>query len=112
MKRGDIYDARLSPTEGSEQAGTRPVVIVSRNAINRYSPVIVITPLTDAANVKRSYPSNVAISQPEGGLALDSVALTGQVRAITKTRLLRHRGSLSAETMRKINAALRITLDL
>ena len=47
MKRGDIYDARLNPTEGSEQAGTRPVVIVSRNAINRYSPVVVIVPLTD-----------------------------------------------------------------
>ena len=88
------------------------MVIVSRNAINRYSPVIVIVLLTDAANVKRSYPSNVAIGQPEGGLTLDSVALTGQVRAIAKTRLIRRRGSLSAETMRSINAALRITLDL
>lgn len=112
MKRGDVYDARLSPTEGSEQAGTRPVVIVSRNAINRYSPVIVIVPLTDAANVKRSYPSNVTISRSESGLTLDSVALTGQVQAIAKTRLLRYRGSLPPKTLRKIDEALRITLDL
>ena len=113
MKRGDIYDARLNPTEGSEQAGTRPVVIVSRNAINRYSPVVVIVPLTDAAaNVKRSYPSNVVLSQPEGGLTLDSVALTGQVRAIAKIRLLQQRGSLSPESMQKVGTALRITLDL
>ena len=38
MKRGDVFDARLDPTEGSEQAGTRPVVIVSRDAINASSP--------------------------------------------------------------------------
>jgi len=112
MRRGDVYDARLSPTEGSEQAGTRPVVLVSRNAINRYSPGVVIVPLTDATNVKRSYPSNITISRSEGGLTLDSVALTAQVRAIAKTRLLRYRGSLRVETMRKIDEALRITLDL
>ena len=35
MRRGDVYDARLDPTEGSEQAGWRPVVVVSRDAINR-----------------------------------------------------------------------------
>ena len=47
-----------------------------------------------------------------GGLTIDSVALGGQVRAITKSRLLRQRGSLSAATMRTIDGALRITLDL
>ena len=41
MRRGDIFDARMSPTEGSEQAGVRPVVIVSRDAINKNSSVIV-----------------------------------------------------------------------
>jgi len=112
MRRGDIYDARLDPAEGSEQAGTRPVIIVSRNAINRFSPVIVIVPLTKAANVKRDYPNDVRVSQGEGGLTLDSVALTGQVRAIAKSRLLHYRGTLSPETMRRIDQALRITLDL
>ncbi|MFQ5857309.1 MAG: type II toxin-antitoxin system PemK/MazF family toxin [Anaerolineae bacterium] len=112
MRRGDIYDARLSPTEGSEQAGTRPVVIASRNAINRFSPVVVVVPFTNAANVKRDYPSDVRVAQGEGGLTLDSVALTGQVRAIAETRLLRYRGTLSPATMRRIDQALRITLDL
>lgn len=112
MKRGDVYDARLSPTEGSEQAGIRPVVIVSRDAINQYSPVIVIVPFTNAENVTRSFPNNVSVSQPEGGLAVDSVALTGQVRAVAKTRLHRYRGSLTTAAMEKIDRALRITLDL
>ena len=112
MMRGDVYDARLSPTEGSEQAGMRPVIIVSRNAINQYSPVIVVVPLTDAANLKRIYPSDVLIRQPEGGLTLDSVALTGQVRAISKTRLLRRRGALSSELVEQVAKALRVTMDL
>lgn len=112
MMRGDVYDARLSPTEGSEQAGMRPVIIVSRNAINQHSPVIVVVPLTDAANLKRTYPSDVLIRQPEGGLTLDSVALTGQVRAIAKTRLLRRRGALSSEAVEQVARALRVTMDL
>ena len=112
MRRGDVYDARLSPTEGSEQAGTRPVIIVSRDAINQYSPVIVVVPLTDRANVKRNYPNNVIIPKEEGGLAIDSVALGGQVRAISKSRLGQRRGSLPPLTMQAVDRALRITLDL
>ena len=90
----------------------RPVIIVSRNAINQHSPVIVVVPLTDAANLKRTYPSDVLIRQPEGGLTLDSVALTGQVRAIAKTRLLRQRGALSSEVVEQVVRALRVTMDL
>jgi mRNA interferase MazF len=74
--------------------------------------VVVIVPLTNAANVRRSYPNNVLIPGGEGGLATDSVALGGQVRAISKTRLLRQRGSLPAGIMQQVDRALRITLDL
>ena len=112
MKRGDIFDARLNPTEGSEQAGIRPVVIVSRNAININSSVIVVVPLTKAANARRNFPNNVPISRDEGGLTHDSIFLGGQVRAISKSRLLRQRGTLSSEMMQQIDRALRITLDL
>jgi mRNA interferase MazF len=112
MKRGDIFDARLNPTEGSEQAGIRPVIVVSRDAINQFSPVIVIVPLTSAKNVKRNYPNNVLIRAGEGGLTADSVALGGQVRAIAKARLLRQRGSLPPDVMEQVDQILRITLDL
>ncbi|MCB0200250.1 MAG: type II toxin-antitoxin system PemK/MazF family toxin [Anaerolineae bacterium] len=112
MKRGDVYDARLNPAEGSEQAGTRPVIIVSRDAINRNSPVVVVVPLTSASNIKRAYPNNVTVPAGVGGLAVDSTALTGQVRAISKTRLLRLRGSLPPDLVQQISRALRITLDL
>lgn len=109
---GEIYLVRLDPTEGSEQAGTRPAVVVSRDAINRYSPVIVICPLTDAARVLKLYPSDVKIESPEGGLTNDSVVLTLQVRAIAKARLVKRLGELRPDTMHQIEQALKITLNL
>ena len=76
------------------------------------SPVIMIVPFTNAEHVTRSFPNNVLVNQPEGRLAVDSVVLTGQVRAVVKTCLLRYRGSLAEGTIEKIDRALRITLDL
>jgi mRNA interferase MazF len=112
MQRGDVYDVRFDPVEDSEQGGTRPAVIVSRDAINRSSPVIVVVPLTRAVHVKRQYPNNVRLAKGQGGLTADSVALCGQVRALSTDRLLRQRGHLLADVMRQIDDALRITLDL
>ncbi|MCO5184210.1 MAG: type II toxin-antitoxin system PemK/MazF family toxin [Anaerolineae bacterium] len=107
-----MFRRHLNSTQGSEQAGLRPVIVVSRNAINQTSLVIVIVPLTSATNVKKTYPNNVAIASGEGGLSADSIALSGQVRAIAKSRLLRQRGTLSSDTMQQVDRALRITLDL
>ena len=42
IRRGDLYYAELDPIVGSEQAGTRPVLVVSNDVGNQYSPVIVI----------------------------------------------------------------------
>ncbi len=46
MKRGDIYFADLSPTQGSEQYGKRPVVILQRDSISRYTRTLVVVPCT------------------------------------------------------------------
>jgi mRNA interferase MazF len=54
MKRGEVYDARLEPVEGSEQGGNRPVIIVSRDVINAYSPVVLAVPCT-TYHVKNVY---------------------------------------------------------
>ena len=112
MKRGEVYDARLEPVEGSEQGGTRPVIIVSRDAINAYSPVVLAVPCTTYQTGKRIYPTQVLIQTPDGGLSNDSIAMADQVRVLSKTRLLRLRGMLSDETMLLLNQALLIALDL
>lgn len=112
MRRGEVYDARLDPTEGSEQAGHRPVIIVSRNAINAASRVVLVVPCTTYRPGRRVYPSQVLIHAPEGGLVADSVALGEQVRALAKSRLLRPRGTISARTQARLDRALLIALDL
>ena len=111
MNRGEVYDARLSPTEGSEQTGTRPVIVVSRDAINEASPVVLVVPCTTFPG-QRMYPSQVLIQAPEGGLDQDSVAMGEQVRAIDKQRLGRLRGGLTRASMRQLDRALLIALDL
>jgi len=112
MNRGDVYEAVLNPAQGSEQAGTRPVVIVSRDAINRTSPVIIIVPLTKRANKTRILPSQVEIKKDEGGVTMDSVALCEQVRAIAVARLSKAVGHLPNERIAQINGSLKIALDL
>lgn len=112
MKRGEVYDARLDPTEGSEQAGERPVIVVSRNAINAASSVVLAVPCTTYRDGRRIYPSQILIAAPEGGLTRDSVALADQVRVLSKARFLRCRGKLSEETLRQLDRRLAIALDL
>lgn len=112
MKRGEVYDARLDPVEGSEQGGTRPVIIVSRDAINAYSPVVLAVPCTTYQTGKRVYLTQVLIQALEGGLTNDSIAMADQVRILSKSRLLRLRGTLSNEIMTQLNQALLIALDL
>ncbi|MBW4650721.1 MAG: type II toxin-antitoxin system PemK/MazF family toxin [Kastovskya adunca ATA6-11-RM4] len=112
MKRGEVYDARLEPVEGSEQGGTRPVIIASRDAINVYSPVVLAIPCTTYQTGKRVYPTQALIQAPDGGLTNNSIAMADQVRVLSKTRLLRLRGMLSEEVMDLLNQALLIALDL
>jgi mRNA interferase MazF len=112
MRRGDVYQADLNPAQGSEQAGTRPVIIVSRDAINENSPVVIIVPITGAENKSKLYPTHILLTAGTGGLTKDSIALAEQVRAITKTRLRVNMGQLRLEHMSLISAALKIAMDL
>lgn len=112
VMRGEVYDARLNPTEGSEQAGTRPVIIVSRDSINAHSSVIVGVPCTTYRPRRRLYPTHAVLRAPDGGLTVDSIALGEQVRVLSTTRLLRLRGKLSAQAMERLDLAMLITLDL
>ena len=112
MKRGEIYDARLEPVEGSEQGGTRPVIVVSRDVINVYSPVVLAVPCTTYRPQKTIYPTQVLIQSPNGGLNKDSLAMADQVRVLSKTRLIQLRGTLNQEIIQQLNQALIIALDL
>ncbi len=112
MQRGEVYDARLEPVEGSEQGGTRPVIIVSRNAINANSPVVLAVPCTTHRPHKKVYPTQVLIRATEAGFTQDSIAMADQIRVLAKPRLLKLRGALTPQTLDQLNQALLIALDL
>ena len=111
VKRGEIWVADLNPTRGSEQAGSRPVLIFQNNLINKYTTTILAIPLT--TNLRRaSLPSCVRISKGEGGLASDSVALCHQLRVLDKARLTRKLGTVSSETIAAIESCLKFTMGM
>ena len=113
VRRGEVYEARLDPgTEGSEQAGIRPVVIVSRDEINANSRVVLGVPCTTYRGRREPYPSQALLYAPDGGLTVDSVALGEQLRVLAKTRLLYRRGMLSPAGLARVDRALLIALDL
>jgi len=112
MIRGEIYLANLNPVSGSEQGGTRPVLIVSRDALNQNAPLVIGVPITGRGNKSRLYPTHVELKAGEGGLSKDSVVLCEQVRAISKDRLTKRLGQLSTEKIGAVGLALSIALDL
>lgn len=112
IRRGDVWLAELNPTRGAEISGQRPVIVVSRDAINRSSPIVIVVPVTDRDHKATLYPSQVELQAEDGGLTKVSVAVGEQVRAIQASRLIKQLGNLSPASMVKIGAALKITLDL
>ena len=112
MIRGDIYDAALNPIVGSEQAGIRPVVIVSRDSLNARRPIVVVVPFTSRDRRGILHAGWVPVPAADGGLGQDSLALCEQIRGVDKSRLRRYRGHLSESAMRDIEDGLQIVLGL
>jgi len=118
-RRGEIYFVNLDPTRGREQAGRRPVLVVSTDAINRQPLVVTVIVGTDARNVPRDYPTNVRVTAAETGLPRDTVFLGFQLRSLDPGRFLDSRarrptlaGVLPATRMAEVEQALRLVLAL
>ncbi|MFZ5753978.1 MAG: type II toxin-antitoxin system PemK/MazF family toxin [Bacillota bacterium] len=111
VKRGDIFYADLSPVVGSEQGGTRPVLIIQNDIGNQYSPTTIVAAITSQLD-KAKLPTHVEISCESCGLTKDSVILTEQIRTIDKRRLQEKVSSLDEVTMGKVSRALEISLGL
>ena len=111
MKRGELYSADLNPSRGSEQAGIRPVLLVQRNSLSRFTRTLVVVPLT--TNLRRSQiPGTVILPAGEAGLTQDSVALCYQIVVLDQERLSRRLGILSEAYLRQVEAALKYSLQL
>lgn len=97
MKQGEIWFADLNPTMGSEQAGYRPVLIVSGNLANTYAPVVVCCPLT--SQLKHYHGNPILQPDSTNGLSEISEVLIIHIRSISKVRLKEKIGKVEKETM-------------
>lgn len=119
IRRGDVYFVDLDPTRGREQAGRRPVVVVSDDAINSQPLVVTVVVGTDAARVPRDYPTNVRVTARETGLPRDTVFLCFQIRSLDPARFFdaatgqpKLAGRLPADLMDSVDRAMRLVLAL
>lgn len=108
--RGEIYYAYLEPSFGHEQGGTRPVLILQNDVGNYYSPTLIVTAATTQKR-KKPMPTHVELAGVEG-LPDTSVFMLEVLRTIDKQRIRSYAGKLTPEQMDKIDAALRISLQL
>lgn len=110
IKKGDIFYCSLSPVKGSEQDGDRPVVVVQNNLGNRFSPTLIIAPITEVIK-KQSLPTHIFIPK-NSCLKYDSMIILEQIRTIDKSRLISYMGHLKKNQIQKIDNALINTFSI
>lgn len=111
IRRGDIFYADLSPVVGSEQGGIRPVLIIQNNVGNRHSPTVICAAVTSKMN-KAKLPTHIEISTKDYKIVKNSVILLEQIRTIDKQRLKEYVCHIDSGMMRKVDRAIRISLEL
>ena len=109
--RGELYYADLGKGIGSEQEGYRPVVIIQNNTGNKYSPTVIVAPVTTNHEAKAKLPTHCYLGA-ESGLDAPSVILLEQLRTIDKKRLGHYIGRLNRAHLCKLNQALAVSIDL
>jgi mRNA interferase MazF len=109
-----VFLASLDPIRGSEQAGRRPVLVISREELNQILPVVNVIPLTSRKSPERVvYPNEVLLPAGSGGLKVDSIALCYQIRTLDKGRLEQDWGELDdGEVCQRIREAICFQLDV
>ena len=107
--RGQIYYANLSPSQGSEQGGLRPVLIIQNNMGNKHAPTTIVAPLTTKLG-KKPLPTHIELDGLDN-LRL-SVVLCEQIRVVSKERLTNFVCEVPSETMAKVDKAIKISLGL
>ncbi|MEG1481801.1 type II toxin-antitoxin system PemK/MazF family toxin [Clostridium sp.] len=112
LERGQIVNIDLCTEnkEGSEQRGFRPCVIIGNNIGNKYSPCIIVSPITKAD--KKAMPTHVNLDCEKYRLVDGSRILTEQIITVSKSRITKFIDSLTNEDIINLNNALAISLQI
>ena len=109
--RGDLYYANLGHGIGSEQRGYRPVLIIQNNIGNKFSPTVIVAPITSRIGIKAKLPTHYFLNTGVG-LEAPSIIMFEQIRTIDKKRLDSYIGHLDDEHISEANKALSISIGI
>ena len=108
-----IFWADLEPTRGSEQAGKRPVLVISIEEVNQVLPIVTVLSVTSVKPGRKIYPTEVLISAKDSGLSRNSIIMAHQIRTISKDKLDGICGIIRDEIIKeKVRNVVRCYLDL
>ncbi len=110
-RRGNIYLADLDPYVGSEQGGTRPVLVLQNNAGNYFCPTVIVAPITSRVWKKTNLPTHCRLVNVPC-LNGESVALLEQIKTIDKRRIMQFLGRLDRMQMEKVDRCVEVSLGL
>jgi mRNA interferase MazF len=94
--RGDIYWANLNPTVGHEQAGLRPVLILSHNVFNKHSGTVIAVAITSQPQ-KAGFPLTLELDDSK--LPKKSWAKISQIRTLSIKRLGKKLGKATTKEL-------------
>ncbi|RLC15886.1 MAG: PemK family transcriptional regulator [Deltaproteobacteria bacterium] len=107
--RGEVWIVNWNPSRGSEQAGRRPALVIQNNIGNEKAATTIVAAISSSIRI---YPMNVKLDPPEGGLERISIVKTSQLLTVSKKRLEKKLGRVSAQKMVEINRAIKLSLEL
>lgn len=106
-----VIQANLDPATGTEQKGTRPVLVISNEDYNQTVPNVTVLPLTSTK--RRLYPSEVLLPQGKAGQPQESIIMAHQIRTMSKQRLGRLLGYLDdRQFQHEVHEAIKEHLDM
>ena len=107
VKRGEIYMADLTVSEGCEQGGVRPVLVIQNDKGNIHAPTVIIAPISSKMH-KSQFPTHVNLHC----LQRPSFVELEQIRTIDKRRLGRRVGWIDGDTQERVNQAIKVSLAI
>lgn len=104
IKQCEIWLVNLIPIRGSEQAGTRPILVVSGNLMNTHLNVVICCPLTSKI---KNYKGNIILEpNKRNNLTVPSEVMTFHIRSISKERFIKRVGEISEEELKELKQYL------
>lgn len=101
IKYWDIILVDFNPVKWSEISKIRPCIVISRKAINKFSPLVIVIPLT--SSIDKLLPFHLLIKKSKSNwLTHDSKALSEQIKSLDKTRITKKLWTLEANMLKDL----------